>query len=407
MADPPKPTLDDLRGIAHADTLPLLERGDPDVRAALEAQWNASHGIPTPANPDTQSTPEPYTQTDADIEKAYREDPEMVRLRDDTARHLRIAAAVLGDALRPNLRSPKSAGEVMGDFARQAELERREKLVEREEKLQQQPRAYASVFKNLHDDPKQSSPPPKPPDDKDHWFDQGIWANPLFLGVLVMLAFAISFSSKASTLATWFCLVLAWLLATRLVHTRVQKFSRKWAVTLSSSVAIALVCAAFGWWLILPSKTSPLPKTDEPAAAKEENEAEGNVFLSDEHPPIGKTKTFTFFGDKNYGAVSFQARFGMSTNVTIIVLVHVTDPDPRYTSGTCLTAINNYQAIVDDLKAELRKGRSEFIDLDVYPAPICHYDNATDITPAASDALKRIASRKGLVLSIEGPHGSK
>jgi len=42
MADPQQseePTLDDLRRICHADTLPLLERGDPNVRAALTAEW--------------------------------------------------------------------------------------------------------------------------------------------------------------------------------------------------------------------------------------------------------------------------------------------------------------------------------------------------------------------------------
>jgi hypothetical protein len=46
MAESPKPTLDDLRRICHADTLPLLERGDPNVRAALEAQWRAANPPP-------------------------------------------------------------------------------------------------------------------------------------------------------------------------------------------------------------------------------------------------------------------------------------------------------------------------------------------------------------------------
>ncbi|HYR75986.1 MAG TPA: hypothetical protein VEM96_09090 [Pyrinomonadaceae bacterium] len=49
-----EPTLDDLRRICHADTLPLFERGDPVVRAALEAQWRAANAPPpeTPEKPD-------------------------------------------------------------------------------------------------------------------------------------------------------------------------------------------------------------------------------------------------------------------------------------------------------------------------------------------------------------------
>ena len=89
-----------------------------------------------------------------------------------------------------------------------------------------------------------------------HWFDQGIWANPLFLGILVMVAFAISFSPKASTVATWFCLFVAWMLATRLIHTRTQRLSRRWLSTVLLSGVSAVVFAAFGWWLVLPIKAS-------------------------------------------------------------------------------------------------------------------------------------------------------
>lgn len=51
----------------------------------------------------SEPLPEPHAPTDAEIEKAYREDPEIVKLREDTARHLRIAAVVLGSALNPDL----------------------------------------------------------------------------------------------------------------------------------------------------------------------------------------------------------------------------------------------------------------------------------------------------------------
>jgi hypothetical protein len=62
---------------------------------------------------------------------------------------------------------------------------------------------------------------------------------------------------------------------------------------------------------------------------------------------------------------------------------------------------------VDDLKVEAKKRSPEFIDFTIDPNLICHYDYTTDITPEQSEALKRIASSKGLVLSIEGPRGPK
>jgi hypothetical protein len=105
--------------------------------------------------------------------------------------------------------------------------------------------------------------------------------------------------------------------------------------------------------------------------------------------------------------VKIQARFGLSSNFAIILLVHSTEPEPGIAVGDCLTAINNYQAIVDDLRVEAKKRSPEFIDFIVTPNLVCHYDYATDITPAASDALKQLASAKHLVLSIEGPRGPK
>jgi hypothetical protein len=138
-----------------------------------------------------------------------------------------------------------------------------------------------------------------------------------------------------------------------------------------------------------------------------ENELEGNVFLSEEYPAIGKAKTFTFFGIKNYGVVTIQARFGLSDHFTMILLVHSTEPEPGIPTMDCLTAINNYQAIVDDLKTEAKKGSPEFIDFAITPNLVCHYDYKKDITPEASETLKRIALRKNLILSIEGPRGPK
>ncbi len=145
--------------------------------------------------------------------------------------------------------------------------------------------------------------------------------------------------------------------------------------------------------------------TDKPMP--KENELEGNVFLSEEYPAIGKAKTFTFFGIKDYGVVTIQARFGLSDHFTMILLVHSTEPEPGIATMDCLTAINNYQAIVDDLKTEAKKGSPEFIDFAIHPNLVCHYDYKKDITPEASETLKRIALRKNLILSIEGPRGPK
>ena len=163
------------------------------------------------------------------------------------------------------------------------------------------------------------------------------------------------------------------------------------------------------WTNLLTQETRPVKQSAATPSqpTPEENEVEGNVFLSEKYPAIGKTKTFTFFGIKNYGVVTIQARFGLSSNFTIILLVHSIEEEPGIATGDCLTAIKNYQAIVDDLKAEAKKRSPEFVDFDIDTNLICHYDYATDISPAASEALKRIALRKNLGLSIEGPRGPK
>lgn len=139
----------------------------------------------------------------------------------------------------------------------------------------------------------------------------------------------------------------------------------------------------------------------------EDNETESNVFLLEKYLAFGETKTFTFFGIENYGVVEIQARFGLSDNFKMILLVHSTEPEPGIAAKDCLTAIENYQAIVDELKTEARKRSPEFVDFAIHPNLVCHYDYKKDITPEASEALKRIALRKNLTLSIEGPRGPK
>lgn len=91
-------------------------------------------------------------------------------------------------------------------------------------------------------------------DQPDHWFDHGVWSNPLFLGAVTMIAFAISFTPRASEYASWFCLSIAWLLITRLIYTRVKIHRGK--ITLVSSCFLLLIFAAFGFWLVAPIKTT-------------------------------------------------------------------------------------------------------------------------------------------------------
>lgn len=83
----------------------------------------------------------------------------------------------------------------------------------------------------------------------EHWFDYGLLANPLFLGAVTMITLAITFSPRASGLATWICLFFAWGLFTRMVFVLSRKKSSKWLITgLLSALAFAAF-ALFGWWL--------------------------------------------------------------------------------------------------------------------------------------------------------------
>jgi hypothetical protein len=154
-------------------------------------------------------------------------------------------------------------------------------------------------------------------------------------------------------------------------------------------------------------QSQPVTSAPKAEAMPEDNEAESNVFLSEKYPAFGETKTFTFFGIENYGVVEIQARFGLSDNFKMILLVHSTEPEPGIAAKDCLTAIENYQAIVDELKTEARKRSPEFVDFAIHPNLVCHYDYKKDVTPEASEALKRIALRKNLILTIEGPRGLK
>jgi len=82
-----------------------------------------------------------------------------------------------------------------------------------------------------------------------HWFDHGLLANPLLLAVLTMIAFAITFSPKASGLATWICLLFAWGLFTRMVFVLSHKRKHKWLITGLLSLVALLAFSLFGWWL--------------------------------------------------------------------------------------------------------------------------------------------------------------
>ncbi len=205
-------------------------------------------------------------------------------------------------------------------------------------------------------------------------------------------------------------LFLSWLVTTVAVYRhgffegKTRRVEILGNVTISATLAIVLVVL---WLLLVPHSSIPsvATNTNNPASSTpEQNEAEGKEFLSEKYQAIGNTKTFTFFGDKNYGAVSFQGRFGLGPDVTMIVVIHSTDSSPGIV-GDCLTAINNYQAIVDDLKAEMKKGRSEFIGIEVYPMLICHHDySATDLPPEKSEALQRLALAKHIFVRIEGPN---
>lgn len=208
-------------------------------------------------------------------------------------------------------------------------------------------------------------------------------------------------------------LFLSWLVTTVAVYRhgffegKSRRFEILGNVTISATLAIALVVF---WVLLVPHTTNSIPSvttdTNKPApSAHEQNETEGKEFLSEKYQAIGNTKTFTFLSDKNYGAVSFQGRFGLGPDVTTIVVIHSIDDNPGIV-GDCLTAINNYQAIVEDLKTEMKKGRPEFIAIEVYPMLICHYDySGTNLLPEKSEALKRLALAKHIFLRIEGPNG--
>lgn len=85
---------------------------------------------------------------DPDLQR--RQEEENLRKREELiAREESLEAQRRTDRVVDVTRNPRSASEVMDDFARQAELDRREKLIEREEALRQsQPiGAYASAFK--------------------------------------------------------------------------------------------------------------------------------------------------------------------------------------------------------------------------------------------------------------------
>lgn len=98
--------------------------------------------------------------------------------------------------------------------------------------------------------------------DNHHWFDD-LLEHPLLWGVLTLIAFAIGFSPKGSDLASVLCLIVAWLLLTRMVYTfRVVKAkhrTQRLKITGLVSVVSLVVIACFGWWLIPKEKEAEPP----------------------------------------------------------------------------------------------------------------------------------------------------
>jgi hypothetical protein len=100
---------------------------------------------------------------------------------------------------------------------------------------------------------------PPPPAPTKHWFDN-IVESPTLAGVLAMIAFAVSFSPKASALAMWVCLAVACLLSIRMVytldHVRKKSNHQRRIITGGAGLVSCLFFAALGWWLVLPLKGS-------------------------------------------------------------------------------------------------------------------------------------------------------
>ena len=93
-----------------------------------------------------------------------------------------------------------------------------------------------------------------------HWVDDAL-EHPLLWGVLTLIAFAIGFTPKGSTLASVVCLVLAWLLFTRMIYTfptlKAKSSAQRRRITLITSLVSLVIIAGFGWWLI-PLSTSTI-----------------------------------------------------------------------------------------------------------------------------------------------------
>jgi heme/copper-type cytochrome/quinol oxidase subunit 4 len=100
-----------------------------------------------------------------------------------------------------------------------------------------------------------SNPQNNSPHDR-HWIDD-VLEHPLLWGVLTLIAFAIGFTPKGSTLGSVICLILAWALLTRMIYTfprmRAKSRRQRKKVTGIVSLIALVIIAGFGWWLVLPS----------------------------------------------------------------------------------------------------------------------------------------------------------
>lgn len=129
------------------------------------------------------------------------------------------------------------------------------------------------------------------------WFD-AVLESPVFAGVLALIALAIGFSPRASTLGTWVCLAAAWLLLARMVymldHVRVKPRAKRWKITGLVSIGAFVVLTAFGLWLMQPLKSTlaQLTSNNEGVRPSPTPIAETTKPLDTRPSPLAKSSAF-------------------------------------------------------------------------------------------------------------------
>ncbi len=81
--------------------------------------------------------------------------------------------------------------------------------------------------------------------------------HPKFAGLLAFVALAVTFSPKASVMATWICLFLAWVLAVAMISGTTSLRASRYRVVYTAVLAVFLgsLFIPFGWWLTEPQPT--------------------------------------------------------------------------------------------------------------------------------------------------------